>query len=127
MKLGDVQFTQSESMLIATLSGEIDMSNAERISDTIIQTTSNQELGLILDLSPLYYLDSAGIHLVFRLRERLRARGQTLALVIPARSASTDAIRLAGVMPHIDTFESLDEALCWASGGAADRVGDRPE
>lgn len=127
MKLGDVQFTQSESMLIATLSGEIDMSNAERISDTIIQTTSNQELGLILDLSPLYYLDSAGIHLVFRLRERLRARGQTLALVIPARSASTDAIRLAGVMPHIDTFESPDEALCWASGGAADRVGDRPE
>jgi anti-anti-sigma factor len=127
MKLGDVQFTESGSMLIAAVSGEIDMSNAERIRDTIVQTTSNQALGLILDLSSLRYLDSAGIHLVFRLRERLRARGQTLALVIPARSASTDAIRLAGAMPHIDTFESLDEALCWASGGTADRVGDRPE
>jgi stage II sporulation protein AA (anti-sigma F factor antagonist) len=124
MKLGDVLFTESGSVLIATLSGEIDMSNAERIGGTIAETASNQELGLILDLSPLYYLDSAGIHLVFRLRERLRARGQSLALVIPAESASNDAIRLAGVTIHIDTFESLDEALRAASNSDSHRSAD---
>jgi len=111
MKLGDVRFAQHDRLLVAQLTGEVDMSNAERIGDAIAETASNQELGLILDFSALHYLDSAGIHLVFRLREQLRARGQTLALVIPADSPSNDTVRLSGVTLHIDTFESLPEAI----------------
>lgn len=111
MKLGDVQFSQHEGILVAELSGEIDLSNARRIGEAIVETTSNQERGLVIDLSALHYLDSAGIHLLFRLWEQLRARGQTLALVIPERSASNDALRLAGVTLHVDTFESREDAL----------------
>lgn len=111
MKLGDVRFAQHGGLVVAHLTGEIDMSNAGRIGDAIVETVSNQELGLILDFSGLRYLDSAGIQVVFRLREQLRTRGQTLTLVIPAGSASADAIRLAGVTPRIDSFEALEDAL----------------
>ena len=111
MRLGDVRFTPCRGLLLAELTGEVDLSNAERISDAIAETASNQELGLILDLSGLHYLDSAGIHLLFRLGEQLRARGQTLALVMPAGSPSSDAIRLAGVTLHVDRFESMEDAL----------------
>jgi anti-anti-sigma factor len=116
MNLGDVQFAQRDGLLVAELSGEIDLSNADSIGEMITDTASNQEMGLILDLSALHYLDSAGIHLVFRLRERLRARGQTLTLVIPATSASNDAVRLAGVTLHVGTFETLEDALEAAAG-----------
>ena len=111
MKLGDVRFAEHDRFLVAHLTGEVDMSNAERIGEAIVETVSNRELGLILDFSALRYLDSAGIQVVFRLREQLRTRGQTLTIVIPAESASADAIRLAGVTPRIDSFEALEDAL----------------
>jgi anti-anti-sigma factor len=111
VNLGDVRFTNRDELLLAELSGEIDMSNAARIGEAIVETASNQQHGLILDFSALHYLDSAGIHLVFRLREQLSARGQSLALVIPTGSASNDAVRLAGVTLHVDTFETLEQAL----------------
>jgi anti-anti-sigma factor len=111
MNLGDVTFDQRDGVLIAELSGELDLSNAEAVGDAIAETASNQALGLILDLSALHYLDSAGIHLIFKLRERLRARGQTLALIIPAGSPSSDALRLAGVTLHVPAHATVEEAL----------------
>jgi anti-anti-sigma factor len=111
VKLGDVQFTRRDGKRVAALTGEVDLSNARAIGEAIAQTTSNQEEGLILDLSALRYLDSAGIQLLFRLREQLRARGQVLTVVIPAKSASNDALRLAGVTLHVETFDTLENAL----------------
>jgi anti-sigma B factor antagonist len=111
VKLADVQFSDRERVVIARLTGEIDLSNAESIETAIAEATPNHALALILDVSLLDYLDSAGIHLIYKLREKLRARGQTLRLVIPADSPANDALRLAGVSRNIDTAETLDAAL----------------
>lgn len=126
MKLGDVQFTDQDGILIAELTGEIDLSNADSIGQAIVETTTNQEAGLVLDLSALRYLDSAGIQFLFRLREQLRTRGQTFALVIPAKSATNDALRLAGVTLHVDAFEMREEALQSLSPAATDAHGIQP-
>lgn len=111
MNLADVQFTHHAGILMAELTGEIDLSNAESIGRAIAETTSNQQAGVVLDLSALHYLDSAGIQCLFRLREQLGTRGQSLALVMPAKSASRDALRLAGVTIHVETFETRADAL----------------
>jgi anti-sigma B factor antagonist len=111
VKLADVQFSDRERVVIARLTGEIDLSNAESIENAIAEATPNHALALILDVSLLDYLDSAGIHLIYKLREKLRARGQTLRLVIPADSPANDALRLAGVSRNIDTAETLDAAM----------------
>jgi anti-anti-sigma factor len=68
-------------------------------------------LGVVLDLSAVDYIDSAGIHLVYRLGESLRARGQTLRIVIPPESPASDALRLAGVKRHVDVVAELDEGV----------------
>jgi anti-anti-sigma factor len=115
MNLGDVTFTHHGGILVAELTGEIDPSNAPSIGQVIAETMSNQETGVVLDLSALHYLDSAGIQFLFRLREQLRMRGQSFALVMPAKSASSDALRLAGVTLHVETFETREEALPAAS------------
>jgi anti-anti-sigma factor len=84
-------------VLVACLRGEIDMSNAGQLRHELYAATRNDALGLVLDLSEVDYLDSAGIHLVHRLREGLRARGQQLRLVIPTDSVINDTLRLAGL------------------------------
>jgi anti-sigma B factor antagonist len=111
VKLADVQFTDHQRVVIARLSGEVDLSNADGIETAITEATPNQALALILDISALDYLDSAGIHLIYKLREKLRARGQALRLVIPTDSPANDALRLAGVSRNVEIAETLDAAL----------------
>ena len=128
--LADVQFDIHGSVLVSTVTGEVDLSNATQICDAVGEATPNTALGVVLDLSRVDYLDSAGIHLIYRLRQNLRARGQTLVLVIPADSPVQDSLRLAGVTQHLSIAPSVDESLvaltsATASGEDSDR--DTPQ
>jgi anti-sigma B factor antagonist len=97
--------------MVAHLTGEIDLSNAGTIGDAVAETLANHSAGLVLDLTDVDYLDSAGIQLIYRLREDLRVRGQFLRLVIADGSPANDALRLAGVEHHVETAETVDGAL----------------
>ena len=72
------------------------MSNAEDMGATVIAATPSEARGVVLDLSRVDYVDSAGIYVIFGMRTSLQARGQTLILVIPADSPVHDTLRLAG-------------------------------
>jgi anti-sigma B factor antagonist len=124
VKLADVQFSDHERVVVARLTGEIDLSNAQSVETAIVESTPNHALALILDVSALDYLDSAGIHLIYKLREKLRARGQALRLVIPADSPANDALRLAGVSRNIDTPETLEAAIAEFAADPADPAPD---
>jgi anti-anti-sigma factor len=111
MSLADVQITLASSALIAHLTGEVDMSNAEEIGATVIGATPNEAQGVILDLSGLDYLDSAGISVIYGMRASLRARGQLLILVIPPGSPVHAALRLAGAERPGEFAEAVDDAV----------------
>jgi anti-anti-sigma factor len=111
MKLADVEFDMRDATAVAKVTGEIDLSNVTTIRDALTQGVPNHALALVVDLSPITYLDSSGIQLIYRLREDLRVRGQDLVLVIPPVSAASAALRLAGVEHHIKTAPGLEEAL----------------
>ncbi|MBV9605865.1 MAG: STAS domain-containing protein [Solirubrobacterales bacterium] len=111
MSLGDVEITLASHALIARLTGEIDMSNAEEIGATVIGATPNEASGVVLDLSGVDYLDSAGIYVVYGIRASLQARGQNLILVIPPESPVHDTLRLSGTGRPGETTETVDEAL----------------
>lgn len=118
MTLADLHFSERDRIVVAVVSGEIDMSNSEELALAITQATPNEAMGVALDLSAVVYLDSAGIHLIYRLRESLRTRGQTLRLVIPSDSPVRDALRLAGVESHMEILPTLDEAVAELRGAA---------
>src|SRR5579871_4753285 len=111
MRLADVEFTARDKVLIARVTGEVDLSNAERLREVLADATENHVHALVLDFSELDYLDSAGIQLIYRLRESLRARGQELRLVIPSDSPVRHALRLAGVAASVEMLESVEEAI----------------
>lgn len=125
MKLGDVQFSERERVVIAQLFGEVDLSNADMIETAIVEATPNHALALVVDVTALGYLDSAGIHLIYKLREKLRARGQSLRLVTPADSPANDALRLAGVSRNVEMAETVDAAVAEFSSDAAAEMTDR--
>lgn len=111
MSLADVQITLVPSALIAHVTGEVDMSNAEGVGATVINATPNEARGVVLDLSGVEYLDSAGIYVLYGMRASLLARGQTLILVIPPTSPVCDSLRLAGAERPGEVAEGVEEAL----------------
>ena len=111
MSLADVQITHAPGAIVAHLVGEVDMSNAEDLGAAVISSTPNDAQGVVLDLTRVDYLDSAGIYVIHGMRTSLQARGQTLVLVIPADSPVHDAMRLSGIDRPGEMVEDVDEAL----------------
>ena len=114
MNLADVRFEGTGQSVVGLMTGEIDLSNAAAIGRAIEDEMPNSAMRLALDLTSVDYMDSAGIQLLYQLKENLRVRGQALMLVIPQQSAANDALRLAGVLSLIDTFETVGDALAAA-------------
>ncbi|HUO39341.1 MAG TPA: STAS domain-containing protein [Mycobacterium sp.] len=82
-----------------TVSGEIDVTNAGEFGDSLAKLAATQPL--ILDLSPLRYLDSAG----FAALEHLLSE-RTIALVISPQSP----IHKAAEVMALPFFDDVDAA-----------------
>jgi anti-anti-sigma factor len=111
MTLADLQITLAPNALVARVTGEVDMSNAEEMGATVIGATPNESQGVVLDLAEVDYLDSAGIYVIFGMRSSLQARGQRLILVIPPESPVHDTLRLSGVERPGDIATTVPDAL----------------
>jgi anti-sigma B factor antagonist len=111
MNLADLRIDAHDGVIVVGVTGEVDMSNAGELRTAIVEAIPNEALGCVLDFTSLSYIDSAGIHLLYRLGDSLRSRGQTLRIVIPPGSPASDALRLAGVQRHVDFVTELEEGL----------------
>jgi len=86
-----------DGVVVAGLSGEIDLSNAAEITDALLRGVPNEALGLVIDLSEVSYLDSAGVRMLAELDHRLGWRAQMLRIVAPEASRSRRVLEIAGL------------------------------
>jgi anti-anti-sigma factor len=109
-ELATVEFEERDGVFVARLNGEIDMTNAEDLSRKIGRSVSNAALGIVLDLSGVTYLDSAGIRLLFELENRLRQRGQRISLTIGEEAPLRKILRLTNVTGLMPVFGTVEQA-----------------
>jgi anti-sigma B factor antagonist len=106
-RLTDIEVEERGTAVIARLSGEVDNSNAVELKRALEQRVPPAAVGLIVDLSQVGYLDSAGIELIFQLARSLRDRRQHLRLIVPASSP----VRRVLVLCDVGGIAPLDEAI----------------
>jgi anti-anti-sigma factor len=111
MRLADLWFDERDGVVIARVKGDVDMSNADELKKALMRSVTNEAFGVVIDLSEVVYLDSAGIHLLFELRERLKNRGQQIRLVVPPGAPVGDALELADVPAAVSIATGLDAAI----------------
>jgi anti-anti-sigma factor len=111
MRLADVHFEPVGEVVVAHVTGEIDMSNADEVSAALSDQTPKDVRALVLDLREIAYLDSAGIRLIYNLRGRLDHRGQQLRLVVAPGGPIADALRIADVPRAVGAVETVDAAV----------------
>jgi anti-anti-sigma factor len=107
----DVRFETIGRVVVARLEGEIDMSNAHELGAAITGRVSSEAQALVLDLAAVEYLDSAGIHVVYELRERLKRRGQEIRLVVAPDSPVATALHYADVPRTFAATETVQAAI----------------
>jgi anti-anti-sigma factor len=104
-----------DGILVARLKGEIDLSNSRELRASLLREMNNSLLGLVLDLTDIMYLDSAGIRTIFELREDLDTRGQELRLVVPRDSIVAITLDLVDASSAVGIFPDSESALAEVS------------
>jgi anti-anti-sigma factor len=89
----------------------VDISNAADLGSALEGAVPQRALGLVLDLSEATYIDSAGIHLLFRLGGRLTRRRQQLRVVVPDGAPIRKIVNLAGLGWTVPHDKTVQEAL----------------
>lgn len=97
--------------VVAHVSGEVDVTNVERIGGDLVDSVSNDAAGLVIDLAGTRYLDSAAIEMLFETARRLRRRRQDVALVVPAASPLHPVFELVGIASAAAVCETIEEAI----------------
>ena len=109
--IADLVLSSDGDIVIASVRGEIDLSNAGELGEAIGRRLTNEALALVLDLTAVEYLDSAGIHVIYDLHQRLRDRGQDIRVVIAPGAVIAEALRLADVPRAVGAAETVGAAL----------------
>jgi anti-anti-sigma factor len=109
-ELAQLVVGSEDDVLAVTLSGEIDMSNAADLEAAVERAMPNTAYGMVLDLSELTYLDSAGIRMLIGLANRFRWRRQQLCVAVPEESRVRRVLDLAGAAGAFTIDPTVDGA-----------------
>jgi anti-anti-sigma factor len=113
-------------VLTARITGEIDLSNASQFEETIVDAVPNTALGMVIDLSGVEYLDSAGVRMLVHLVERFRWRQQVMRVASPDGSRVRGVLSMAGADGVIPVDATVTEAREWIVA-SADEAAKREE
>jgi anti-anti-sigma factor len=86
-----------DSALRIRVRGEIDLSNVATVEQEMHRAISNQLSEVVVDLSEVTYVDSAGLRVLFTLGTRLESLQIRFRLVVPPDSPPRRVIELSGI------------------------------
>jgi anti-sigma B factor antagonist len=109
-ELSELEFS-GEDVIVARLSGEIDLSNAADVGEQLAAAVPNTALGMVIDLTATSYLDSSGVHLLFDLGERMQRRQQQLRVAVPEGGPIRRVLRIVELDAAVPVTATVDEAV----------------
>ncbi len=96
--------------IIIFLKGEIDLDSASKVFNNIWTETDGGQRGLLLDLEALDFMDSSGLQILLRLKEKLNNIGKELLIVNPSNQIRK-LFQLTGFDKLFRIFGDADEAF----------------
>ena len=117
-----VTMTEREGILVAEVTGELGEASAGELDRVLRETVDNATTGVVVDLTGVTHMDSAGVHMLFDTAKRLGRRQQQLRVVALRDSVVGDMASLTdlGSYAPVDTelavaLERLQSSADWPS------------
>ena len=120
MPLADVAIEREDKTVVAVLTGEVDMSNAASVRQEIAGSVTPDDDALLVDLSELSFIDSAGLHTLIELGTVLHERRQQLLLCVSHGSTIERAMEIVGLPRAVSVHSDRGEAMEAARASAMD-------
>jgi anti-sigma B factor antagonist len=92
----EIDTVQGGDDLCLRLSGELDLAFVDRVEEAIRVAEKSTARAIVIDLSELEFLDSAGLAMLLRAHSRSREDGQTLSFVPSTHDGVIQLIALTG-------------------------------
>ena len=100
---------------IVEVVGELDLSTVAHWEATVNRAARSAEL-VVLDVSGVEFLDSAGVHALFRMLTQLQSRRKRLVVVAPPDGRVRRLIEILDVPSLASVCNSVEEALGLSQG-----------
>lgn len=110
-ELIDLAIEERDGVVVARVSGELDIAGASRTGDSIVAAVPTSAPGLIVDFSELDFIDSSGVAMLFGLARRLSGRRQQLRVVAPDGGPVTRVLDIVEFGRAAPVVGDLDKAL----------------
>lgn len=111
MPMAEIRVEREDENVVAVLTGEVDMSNAATVRQEIAESVTPDDDALIIDMSGLSFIDSAGLHAMIELGTVLDERRQQLMLCLPPGSTIRRAIDIIGLPHVVSVYPDRSEAM----------------
>ena len=118
MPMADVRIEREDKTVVAVLTGEVDMSNAASVRQQIAGSVTPDDDALLVDLSELSFIDSAGLHALIELGTVLHERRQQLLLCVSRGSTIERAMEIVGLPRAVSVHSDRGEAMKAARASA---------
>ena len=104
--------------VVLSVGGEVDLATAPQLHAKLVDLLDVGEASsVVVDLTPVGFMDSTGLTVLLAARQRARAHGRSVQLVCP-EGAVLRVIRLTGVEKVLPVRSSLVEAVGAQPDGA---------
>jgi anti-anti-sigma factor len=115
MDLVQLEIEDRGDIVIASVSGELDLAGAPSTGEAIGDAVPTSARTLVVDFSRLEFIDSSGIAMLFNLARRLGARRQELRVVARSGEPVARVLEIVEFERAAPVHETLDEALAQAA------------
>lgn len=95
---------------VVTAAGEVDLTNADGFRDVLLSALNAGALGLVVDMTGLTFIDSAGVTALVRAARRAAASDATVRLAVTATPVLR-VLNLVGIDRLISVYPSVAEAV----------------
>jgi anti-sigma B factor antagonist len=104
-----VTVEQVDAVAVVAVAGAVDMLTAPRLAQAIRSALDEKPVALIIDLTVVDFLASAGMQVIVAAHEDA---GSDVRLVVAANGPATSRpLRITGIADFIDVFDTRDDAL----------------
>ncbi|SLM28923.1 Stage II sporulation protein [Desulfamplus magnetovallimortis] len=106
----DVNIKQSGSISIVSVTGRMDAITADSATTVLNEQVQSGNKSIVLDLSGVDYMSSAGLRVVLTILKAARKDGGDL-YIADAQKGVADVLEISGFSNLLKIFDTVDEAV----------------
>jgi anti-anti-sigma factor len=109
--LAHVEIDQRDDVVVARLTGELDISVAESTGRKIAEAVPSSARGVVVDMSGLEFMDSSGVSMLFSLARQVGSHRQQLVVVAPEGRPVSRVLEIVEFDRAAPVREDVDAAV----------------